>query len=406
MIPELVKCGWQIGVAAVNCDGLGLPRNENLLQRMAKYCELRIANPLPAKWLGRLGIRSLALRSGRALDRLVRSWHAEQSFDLVFVSNTEFGLWPLAADWDRDLGLPYVLDWQDPWFTNYYSERPNLVPPGGRLKYGLMRAFAKMREPRVARGAAAHICVSSHYARMLTARYEAIPASLFSLIPFSSGDTDSQNASFVGPSLFRYWAYAGVCGDVMKFSLTALFRAVAKQRAITPNLFQGLKLRFVGTSYATDLRARPSVLPLANACGVQDLVEESTQRIPVDAVREFLMGAEALLIPGTDDPAYVASKLQSCLNIPKPILAIAHADSDMVAALAEQAGVVTCKFSDTGPASMDQLVDQLCRTWLSLPIASLPLAPRRCIASSPASMTSQLVAAFERAISKPSRPIP
>jgi hypothetical protein len=404
MIPWLHEQGWKVFVAAVDCTDLGLPEDFSQVARMRAACEWRSVKPTSLKLTRWMGVRSLALRARQQLDRMVRAWHREIGFDLVFMSNTEFGLWSLAPLWLRALGLAYVLDWQDPWVSDYYRQRPNVTPPGGRLKFGVMQALARRQEPDVARNAAAHVCVSSYYIRMLRERYPDISESIFSVIPFSFVQQPLPDLSVMASATVeRYWAYAGRGGDDMRFALTALFRALAKQRALQPERFAGLRLKFVGTSYADAARSKRSIAPVAQACGVADMVEESPQRITPDQVRSLLQGAEALVIPGSDDAGYVASKIQSCLALAKPMLAIFHVASDAVSMLDKQAGVVTCTFTNTEAESAGQLAECVRTQWMLNDPRSLPVHPRHLQDHSPQAMAARLSEVFFQAIKNSAR---
>jgi hypothetical protein len=57
----------------------------------------------------------------------------------------------LGPRWKRQFGVPYVLDFQDPWLSDYYDEHPSVRPPGGRLKYGFSRWLAGRMEPAAVR---------------------------------------------------------------------------------------------------------------------------------------------------------------------------------------------------------------------------------------------------------------
>ena len=294
-----------------------------------------------------------------------------------------------------------MLDWQDPWRSDYYRLRPERTPPGGRLKFLIVQALARWLEPRVAKAAAAHVCVSSHYVRMLRARYPVIPESKFAVIPFSSSaQMVDGDAVIANRSTERYWAYAGRGGEDMQFALTALFLALARERRHAPARFAGLRLKFIGTSYADAARAVPSILPIALACGVADIVDEHTQRVSPDEVRKFLLGAEALIVPGSDDPGYVASKIQSCLAYPKPLLAIFHAQSDVATVLARQAGVVACTFADTSAATADALSAEIADRWMSQSWSTMATQPRSTDNHTAQKMTASIAAIFDHVVER------
>lgn len=396
MIPHLAASGWKIHVASVDCGDLGLTEDAALSAALGPHCEWRTARPLPLGLTKPFGLRSLAIRSRRALDRLVREWHREVHFDLLFVSNTEFALWPLAWRWKLRFGLPYVLDWQDPWLSDYYRQRPQIRPPGGALKFGISQWIARRWEPRVALAAAAHVCVSSRYIRMLCERYPQLRADTFTTLPFASAITASTEAAAEG--IERYWVYVGRGGDDMAFSLTALFSALAAARKREPSRLAGLKLRFVGTSYADAARALPTIAPIAKSCGVADMVEESTQRVPPDEVRRLYRDAEAIIVPGSDDAGYVASKIQSCLAMHKPLLAIFHAESDVVAVLKDQPGVVACVFSETDSDEAMALAARIDATWMQRDVAAFDCSGRQLSDYSAEAMTRQLNTVFQRVL--------
>lgn len=398
IVPWLAKHGWSAFVACVDCQDTGLPQSAQLAAKLAPHVQLRRSASTPLRFTKPFGIGSLSIRSFSHLDRMVRTWHQEQKFDVVFVSTTEFGLWPLARRWKQALGLPYVLDWQDPWWSDYFVGRPHLRPPGGRLKYGVQQWLARQREPAVATAATHHICVSTHYVRMLRRRYPEIPESRFSVIPFPSAPPVMSRAAVARVGEGRYWAYAGRGGDDMVFALKALFEAVAIARRASPARFAELHLRFLGTSYMHPDVATKSVAPIADACGVGDMVDEQPARVTSERVEEFLAGAEAIIVPGSDDPGYVASKIQTCLAMGKPMLALFHAESDVLDTLAAQPGVIAIGFDPERPDGRQRLLDSIASLWLQLDPASLPVAPRTLHFNTPEAVAARIARVLDASL--------
>src|SRR5260221_72781 len=127
----------------------------------------------------------------------------------------------------------------------------------------------------------------------------------------------------------------------MGFALRAFFKALAAMVHKQPGLRQSLRLHFVGTDYAPAERAQKSVEPLAAEFGVADLVSEQPQRIPYFQALQCLLDADALIVPGSDDPGYTASKLYPYILARKPLLAVFHESSSVVSVLrATNAGTV------------------------------------------------------------------
>ena len=105
---------------------------------------------------------------------------------------------------------------------------------------------------------------------------------------------------------------------------------VAAARARDPQTWATLRMHFVGTSYAPEGRAEKTVEPVAQACGVADLVEERTGRVPYFEALQLLRQSEAILVIGSDSSGYSASKLYPCLLARRPLLAVLHEDSPAV----------------------------------------------------------------------------
>jgi hypothetical protein len=70
------------------------------------------------------------------------------------------------------------------------------------------------------------------------------------------------------------------------------------------------------------------VAPVASEFDVSDLIEEQTSRVSYFTALKTLAAADAIIIPGSDDPAYTPSKLANCWLARRPTLALAAANSE------------------------------------------------------------------------------
>jgi hypothetical protein len=111
----------------------------------------------------------------------------------------------------------------------------------------------------------------------------------------------------------------------MALALRGLFLALRRVRQ-DDSRANRLRLHFVGTSYAKQGRGEPSVAPLAKELGVGDLVHEQTDRIPYLEGLALLRTSDAVLLIGSDDPGYSASKVYPCILAGRPLLAVLHRD--------------------------------------------------------------------------------
>src|SRR5581483_5647318 len=162
--------GWEPIVLTVDEREQEGVREPELLQSIPADIEVNRAGALPLRWTRRLGLTNLGLRAWLHLffagSRLIR----RQKIDLVFFSNTQFVTFLLGRFWRCRFGVPYVIDVQDPWRTNYY-ERPNSRRPAGVWKYQAARVMAWLLEGRSFRRAAGVISVSPQYLHDFQGRY-------------------------------------------------------------------------------------------------------------------------------------------------------------------------------------------------------------------------------------------
>src|SRR5205085_132905 len=112
LLPNLNSFGWVPHLVSFD---------SNPPPRAADGIDTRTVGVPRASWWNLIGVRSPGFVGASEFDRVVRKWHREQPFDLALFSNTRFELWRLGPDWKRDLGLKYVLDWQDPWVSDYHD---------------------------------------------------------------------------------------------------------------------------------------------------------------------------------------------------------------------------------------------------------------------------------------------
>src|SRR5439155_23896475 len=123
------KCGWEPVVLAVAPQFSENSRDESLLATIPNDVEVHRVKALPAGLTRAFGIGNLALRSLPYL-RSKGNWLlSNRRFDLMFFSTSVFPVMSLGPVWRKRFGVPYLLDFQDPWLTNYY--KGNLIQPPG-----------------------------------------------------------------------------------------------------------------------------------------------------------------------------------------------------------------------------------------------------------------------------------
>lgn len=355
-LPHYRAGGWEPVVLTMADEFQSGVREPELLTTLpADLRVIRIpAVPLRvARWFG---VRNAGLRMLPYLlwhgSRLLRA----EKFDLVFFSNTQFITFPLGRVWRSWFGVPYVIDIQDPWRTDYYERRGSRRPPGG-WKYQLARLQAWLLEGWTYRRVGAVMSVSPSYLADLRTRYPAFARVPAEVIPFGGSREDLVCASTptVASQLFRrdrdeiHLLYTGASGPVMPHSLAVLFEGLRRYRERRPAQAARLRLHFVGTSYVAPGEGRPSVLPVAEAYGVADLVEEIPHRIGHLEALRWQQQADALLLLGSSDLAYSPSKLYPYFLTGRPILGLVFRDSVMERLIEELNCAHVVRFDDQEP---------------------------------------------------------
>src|SRR5665213_3218258 len=302
-LPYLRKLGWEPVVLAVAPDMVEGGVLEPLLE-FTYLSDIRIIrvmgiSPRCTRWAG---IGSLWLRCGWAIrsagDKLLSAEH----FDMVFFSTTQFDAFTLGPRWKARYGVPYVLDYQDPWINDYYS-RTKVRPPGGWLKFGYSQWSAKRREPGALREASGVIAVSRAYGATLAKSYPWFDAKSSLFLPFGASETDFAAARLHKPAEplvsfgdgLVHLIYTGRCGPDISTALKILFRAFKGYLEARPEQAKLVRFHFIGTDYAPRPLGREWAMPVALEEGVGAYVSEQCYRVPYLDALYYLMNANALM---------------------------------------------------------------------------------------------------------------
>ncbi len=352
-LPFYRQHGWEPVVLAVADRRQVGAREPELLRTLPGDVRVERAGAVPAGLARLFGVGNLGLRCWLPFfvrgSRLLR----REKFDLVFFSTTQFAAFILAPLWKARFGVPYVLDVQDPWRTDYYERPGSRRPPGG-WKYQFARLLAWVFEGPTFTRASGIMSVSPSYIDDLRARYPAVRSKPAEVIRFGANRIDLEEARRLPPPAYRYdrsgnavhFLYTGAAGPVMPHALTVLFVALRIYRELHPERASRLRFHFIGTSYVPPGKGRPSVLPVAAQFGVEDQVAEVPHRIGHLESLRLQLEADVLLLPGSSDLAYSPSKIYFYYLTGKPILGLVFRRSVMEKLLEELACADLARFSE------------------------------------------------------------
>jgi hypothetical protein len=399
-LPYFRECGWDPYVLAVEPSSEE-PLDELMAETVPADVPIERVTPLPLGLTRRFGVGNIALRAWMALLRAGSRTIVERHIDLVYFSTTMFMAMPLGRIWKTCHGVPFVLDIQDPWLTDYYETHPDAARPA---KYGLSHRLHAVLEPWTMSRASGVIAVSQSYVDTLTRRYPGLDHGSCATIPFAASEEDfalldrrPQPNHVFEPGRGVNAVYVGRGGADMAPALRILFEAVQTVRREQPALTAALRMFFVGTDYASGERARKTVEPLAASAGVADIVSEQANRVPYFEALQLLKDASLLLLIGSDDPQYSASKAYPYLLARKPLVAIVHERSPLVPLLQDSATLLVTFGEGTSDAAAPRLARQLRDLLTDLP-NTVTLSERAALACSAREMTRRQCELFDRVL--------
>jgi hypothetical protein len=378
-LPYFSEFGWEPSVLAAAADE-SMASDPLLCETVPAEVSVERVRALPPSIARMFGLGNLAVRATPSLYAAGCRLLDARAFDLVYFSTSIFLTMPLGRLWKRKFNVPYVLDFQDPWVSDYYETHPAAAPPA---KYAVARHMHAVLEPWTLKEADGIIAVSPGYVDTLHERYPWMRGRPSLILPFGASRTDfelldrhpQRNRDFSPGDGRIHGVYAGRGGDDLRTALDILFRALQIGLRSAPNLFGPVALHFIGTDYATDHRARKTVEPLARQAGIAARVQEETARRPYFETLQLLKDADFLLIAGSDDPSYTASKLYPYVLARKPLLAIVHEASTVAEVLRETgAGLVVTFPSAPGEDARAAAADRLAASWRAV-LAALPRRP-------------------------------
>lgn len=401
-LPYYRAHGWDPVVLAVNPRHRADWHDDSLLPSLPRDVPVHYCEAFPRDVTRWIGINNLGLRCVAQLNRAAIPLFKRERFNLVFFTTTQYLVTPLGRLWHRRYGVPYVVDLQDPWRSDYY-ERPGAPSPPGGWKYQFARFTAWLFEESTFYDAAGLMSVSPHYFSELRRRYTRKTLPPHAVIPFGAPQADFDYLREAPPAPLSIdlpadkfnWVVTGSLGPSFSHALRVLFSGLRQLRQSAPELAARIRLLLIGTSYADPHRATKSAQHLAEAYDVGDLVFEMPQRVGyLDSLR-LMQAADGLLLLGTDDLAYSPSKLYPYYLAGRPILALAHDGSLLLRFLerlqcarivtlmrpgheVQPAREVAAIFRASAKGELAELRSTRCDAWFGETLTAAALARRQC----------------------------
>jgi hypothetical protein len=314
---------------------------------MPKTIEQVKTDAIPAKVTRLVGIGDIGLRGFLAFRSALTAISRSKKLDAVLITGSPFYPMLLARYLREQLNLPVILDFQDPWVSAEAATREKWT------KGGIAYQIALVMEPRAVRYANFITSVSERQNVEMAHRYPWLCRDQMAAIPIG-GDPDDFLSLRNWPSFSSTiqmspdkinLSYVGTFLPRAENVVRTILRALHRLKITQPELAQRIRLNFVGTSNQPNITRVYPVQKIAQEEAVDDLVIEVPQRVPYLEALSLLAISQGLLLVGSDEPHYTASKIYPALMSARPYLSVFHEESSAHRILARAGGGRSFAFS-------------------------------------------------------------
>src|SRR2546423_299730 len=352
----LPEFGWEPVVLTVDPRYYGNLAEPGLTELIPQNLRIEYVDAVAAGMSAMVGVSDLSLRAFLPMRRRMKNLFATKNIDLVFVSVLP-GYAGLLGGWaKRRFHVPFVLDYQDPWVSDWGAAQPPWS------KSGIAHRLAERLEPRFAPLANAVTAVSHGTLNGLRKRGLLGAETPTAELPIGSDPSDHEVARRAGKSHLEKESgvfdvvYLGTVPEKKVPALRAVLGALGRASF-------GAKVRFhfIGTSGRVDGDDSMGFGRITAGCNATQFVRLDPRRIPyLDALRT-MQTADALLMLGSTEPHYTASKLFPYWLADRPIVGMAHEQSTVVEIAQQLGGIRLCKYSSESDVAQaaERLVEMI-----------------------------------------------
>ncbi|MBI3197791.1 MAG: hypothetical protein HYZ40_09850 [Rhodospirillales bacterium] len=282
----------------------------------------------PVRIVGDIGVRAF-WGCYRALAALA----AKREIDFVLVTIPSNFLAPVGRLIHRRYGVPYGIDYQDPWINRTPGVDRLFSRAWGAHQLGALLAPWAVRDAALITGMA-----PGYVAGMLERNPTVAGKAVLAYMPMGSAPEDFvpvqdlHRAPFLfvpGDGCF-HMIYAGALLPAGFVVLDAFLAGLRRLRETAPDVAARLRVHFVGTGISPDDPRGHQVLPRARRAGVEEIVSEHPHRIGYVDTLNHLMQSDAVLVLGSTEPHYTPSKVFQAMLSRRPVFAILHEKSTAV----------------------------------------------------------------------------
>ncbi len=274
-------------------------------------------NVTKPRLIGDIGLRAFPFLKKQAIELC-----AKRKIDFIWIPIPSFYTAILGRQLHDRTGIPYGIDYIDPWVRDITNQN--------NLRAKLSQIVARTLEPYAIKKAALITGVSTpYYQPAIDRSFKKSPVHAGMPYGFDPNDhminLDEIRLPWNDMPNCRPWIYAGAFLPNSHLFVQSFFEAIAglKKAGKWDNT---IKLFFVGTGPYPAKR----ITAYAKDFGIEDIVIEHRERFPFLHVLNFLSKADRVMLFGSTEKHYTASKTFQCLLSNRPVFSMLHADSSAV----------------------------------------------------------------------------
>lgn len=341
LAPRLPEHGWEPTIVAVDPRDIGARIEPDLAHFVHGPLRVERVRAWGATRGRFLGVGDLGLRALIPLERRCRELLERERYDALLVTLPPHYGALLGPRLGRIAKVPYLLDYQDPWVSAWGATVGGGAHGALDWKSRLSRWLALRLEPRALRCVAGLIAVSAGTLTDLFQRHPELRDVPRGEVPLGGEPRDFVLAR-ASPRANRFFdprdglvhvVYVGTLLPLGRTVLRAVFEGVVLLRQQDPERFARLRFHFFGTSNRTTGDVPLEAMPLACAMGIERAIEEHPLRVDYLDALTLQAQAAAILLVGSTEPHYTASKIYPALLAGRPVVAVYHEASTVCDAI-------------------------------------------------------------------------
>ncbi|MGJ8592094.1 MAG: hypothetical protein ACSHXF_06080 [Aquaticitalea sp.] len=316
----LTQFGWKPLLLTVESQYYEEPLDPLLDKTVSDDIEViytQAYNVTKPRLIGDIGLRAFPFLKKKALQIC-----NERKIDFIWIPIPSFYMAILGRQIHDKTGIPYGIDYIDPWVRDITNQND--------MRARLSQIVARTLEPYAVKKAALITGVSTpYYQPVIDRNFKTPPEHAGMPYGFDPNDHTIELKDIKLPwddrPNCKPWIYAGAFLPNSHLFLQSFFETIMALKK-EGKWDENIHLYFVGTG----LYPAKRISAYAEDYGLSSIVTEHRERFPFLHILNFLSKADRVMLFGSTEMHYTASKTFQCLLSKRPLFSMLHAESSAV----------------------------------------------------------------------------